>query len=178
MDVLLATERKHAILGGERNGWIAGNSCVIDLHTGGVMEQDDGKVPEVEPCFVKSATPVVDEPSNNRAAVQLHANRIEDDSSVDWKGLEGVFHNLEGASMLKDRHAGVDLGINRCRQITHLGGDKFLQDKRHLMDLLGQSRGHCDEGRANRIESLRMQDEFVFNGAPLKNRWLGKSERA
>jgi hypothetical protein len=44
------------------------------------------------------------------------------------------------------------------------------------MDLLSWSRGHLDKGRATRIESLRMQDEFVSNGAPLKNRWLGKAE--
>ncbi len=44
-DVLLATERDRAILDGEKNGWIAGKECVVDLLTGGVMEQDDGEVP-------------------------------------------------------------------------------------------------------------------------------------
>jgi hypothetical protein len=75
------------------------------------MEQDDGKVPEIKPCFVKSATPAVDEPINDCAAVQLHANCIKDDSSVDWKGLKGVSHNLESVSTLKYWHAGVNLGI-------------------------------------------------------------------
>jgi hypothetical protein len=153
-DVLLVAEHNHAILDGEKNGWIAGNGCGIDLHNRGVMTQDDGKVPEVEPHFVKSATPVVDEPIDNRAAVQLHANCIEDDASVDWKGLEGIFHNLEGVSMLKDRNVGAGLAINRCRQTSHLDSDAFPHDKRHVMDLLGWSRGH----HANKIETLRMQD--------------------
>ncbi len=78
------------------------------------MEQDDGELPEVEPCFVKGARPVIDEPIDNQAAVQLRANRIKDDVSVDWEGLEGIFHNFECVSMLEDRHVGVDLGVNRC----------------------------------------------------------------
>ncbi len=110
------------------------------------MEQDDGKVPEVEPRFVKSATPVVDEPINNCAAVQLRANHVEDDASINWKGLEGVFHNLEGMSMLRDRHVGVNLGVNRCRQTTHLDSDELPRDKHHLTDLLGWSRGHHVKG--------------------------------
>jgi hypothetical protein len=122
-------------------------------------------------------TSVIDKPINNCAAVQLHANCIKDDLSVDWKGLKGIFHNLEGMSMLKDGHAGVDLEIDRCRQTSHFDSDKFLWDKRHLMDLLGWSRGHLDKERANGIDSLRMQDELVLNGAPLKNRWPGKADR-
>jgi hypothetical protein len=110
------------------------------------MEQDDGKVPEVKPCFVKSAMPVIDEPIDNRAAVQLCANCIKDDASVNWKGLKGVFHNLEGMSTLEDRHVGVDLGVNRCRQTTHLDSDEFPRDKCHLVDLLGWSRVHCAKG--------------------------------
>jgi hypothetical protein len=81
-------------------------------------------------------------------------------------------------SKLKDRHAGVNLGIDRCRQTSHLDSDKFVWDKHHLMDLLRWSRGHLDEEKANGIDSLRMQDEFVLNCTPLKNRWLGKAERA
>jgi hypothetical protein len=50
---------------------------------------------------------------DNCAAVQLHANHIKDDVSVDWKGLEGIFYNLEGMSTLEDRYVGVNLGINR-----------------------------------------------------------------
>ena len=75
-DVLPATQCDRAILDGEKNGWIAGNGHVVDLCTGGVMEQDDGKVLEVEPHIVKSAMPVVDEPIDNRAAVQLRANCV------------------------------------------------------------------------------------------------------
>ncbi len=76
MDVLPETECIRAILDGEKNGWIASNGRVVDLRTGGVMEQDDGKVPEVKPCFIKRAMPVVDEPIDNRAAVQLRANCV------------------------------------------------------------------------------------------------------
>ncbi len=125
-DILLGTERNCAVLGREKNGWIAGNGHFIDLRTSRVIEQDDGEVPEVKPCFVKGATPVVDEPINNCAAVQLRANFIKDDSSVNWKGLEGIFHNLEGMSMPKDRHAGVNLGIDRCRHTTHFNSDEVI----------------------------------------------------
>ncbi len=146
MDILLLTERNCAVLDGEKIGWIAGNGPVVDLGTTGVVERDDGKVPYVKPCFIKCATPVVDEPIDKCAAVQLRANCIEDDASVDWEGLEGIFHNLECMSTLKDRHVGVNLGVNRCRQTTHLNSDEFLQDKHHLMDLLGWSRSHCAKG--------------------------------
>ncbi len=109
-DVLPATERDRTILDGEKNGWIAGNGCVVDLCTGRVMEQDDGEVLEVEPCFVKHAMPVIDEPINNRAAVQLCANHVKDDVSVNWEGLEGIFHNLECVSTLKDGMLELILG--------------------------------------------------------------------
>ncbi len=136
-DVLLATDCNHAVLDEEKNSWIAGNSHVVDLRTVRVMEQDNGKVIEVKPFFVKHAMPVVDEPINNCTAVQLSANCIEDDASVNWEGLKGIFHNLECV---------VDLGVNRCSQTTHLDSDKFPRDKRHLMDLLGWSRGHRAKG--------------------------------
>ncbi len=145
-DVLPVTERNCAVLDGEKNSWIAGNGPVVDLGTTGVMERDDGKVPDVKLCFVKGATPVIDEPIDNRAAVQLRANCVKDDASVNWEGLEGIFHNLECVTTLKDRHVGVNLGVNRCRQMTHLNSDEFLKDKHHLMDLLGWSRGHRAKG--------------------------------
>jgi hypothetical protein len=51
------------------------------------------------------------------------------------EGAQGFFHNLEGVGMLEDRHVGVDLGLNRCRQTTHLDSDEFPQSKHHLTDL-------------------------------------------
>ncbi len=78
--------------------------------------------------------------------------------------------------MLKDWHAGVNLGIDRCRQASHLDSDKFPWDKRHFVHG-GWSIGHGNRESANGIDFWECRMNFRYI-APLESRWLGKAEKA
>jgi hypothetical protein len=135
--VLLMTEINDSILHWEEQGWIAGNCGIVDAHAGRVMEQDDGRILETKPRGVKEATSIVHQAIDYRAAVQLGAHRLKNEMCINKESLKSTLGDLKSVCTLKNGHAWLDLGINRCRQASDLDRNKVLGDKQHFVHLHG-----------------------------------------
>ncbi len=61
----------------------------------------------------QKALPIKHQAIDDGAAVKLCANGIKNQASIDGQGLESALDNLEHVGALKNRHAWLDLRVNR-----------------------------------------------------------------
>jgi hypothetical protein len=90
------------------------------------MKQDDGKVAEIKLRGVKEALPIMHQIVDNHAAVQLGAHCLKNEVCINGESPKSALGNLKSMSMLKNGHAWLNLGINRCQQASSLDRNKVL----------------------------------------------------
>ncbi len=108
------------------------------------MKADDCELGKVKPRGVEKVAPIVHESIDDRAAIKLCAQCVEELALVDGQGFKGTLHDLEGMRALKDRHGRVYDRVQRHLETSDLNNDKWARDKRHLMRGFGKDwHGSC-----------------------------------
>jgi len=107
-----------------QDGRAARNRAVLDLLPVGAMIAGDRQVVEIVLGRVKEAPPIEHEPIDDGAAIQLSAERVQNQAGIDGEGLKGTLVDLECVAALENRHSCLDLRVQGHRQAPDLNCDK------------------------------------------------------